>query len=187
MVKESLTALTLLVATAAAAATPTLDYTRRAIASLPVHKDDRDYADKAEQLERIAAAVAERAEKPPAGIAPRQWAALMLTVGYRESGFSQRIIEHRCKARECDRGRAKGIGQPHRNTLNADDWDKADGNIEIQVKMLDDGLRRSFWNCRRSGVPFPQATLSSYAGQRCSAQWRGLEQRLETFNGLVKR
>ena len=187
MIRQSLTALVLLVSTAALAATPLEDFTRRAVVSLPVHKDDRDYADKAQQLDTIALAVAEHSKAPPGGIAPRAWAALMLSVAYNESGLSQRIVDHRCKPRECDRGRAKGLGQPHRNTLNAADWDRADGDIQLQVKMLDDGLRRAFWNCARSGVAFPAATLSSYAGQRCGAQWRGLDARLKTFNGLVAR
>ena len=187
MIRQSLTALILLVSTAALAATPLEDFTRRAVASLPVHKDDRDYADKATQLDTIALAVAEHSKAPPGGIAPRAWAALMLSVAYNESGLSQRIIEHRCKPRECDRGLAKGLGQQHANTLNRDDWARADGDIALQVKMLNDGLRRAFWNCARSGVAFPAATLSSYAGQRCSAQWAGLDKRLMTFKALVAR
>jgi len=187
MVKKALIGLMLVVSTAAVASTPLEDFTRRAIQSLPVHHEDRDYVDKAEQLEAIAVAVAERAKNPPAGIAPKAWAALELDVAYNESGLSQRIIEHRCRPRECDSGLAKGLGQIHANSFNRDEWRQADGNIALQVKMLDDALRRAYWQCARSGVAFPASTLSGYAGQRCGGRWKGLDERVHVFNRLVAR
>ncbi len=62
---RTLAALPLLVATAAFASTPTLDATRRMANSLPVFHEDRDYVDKALQLEAIAVAVADRSAAPP--------------------------------------------------------------------------------------------------------------------------
>ncbi len=111
----------------------------------------------------------------------------MLSVAFNESGLSQRIVEHRCKKHECDSGRAKGLGQVHKNSLNAADWDRADGDLTLQVKMLDDSLRRGYWTCARSGAGFPQGAINGFAGQRCGARWAGLDKRVATFNGLVAR
>ena len=184
--RNLLVAIAILLVTAFASASTSLeDFTRRAVASLPIHKDDRDFAGKPTQLETIAVAISRHSKAPPGGIAPKAWAALMLDVAFNESGLSQRIVEHHCRPRECDSGRAKGLGQLHANTFNRDEWQRADGDIELQVKMLDDGLRRGYWQCARSGVGFPAATLSGYAGQGCGAQWAGLSKRLAVYNRLV--
>lgn len=182
-----LLALLLLTTTAFASSTPLVDFTRRAVQSLPTFHEDRDYVDKAEQLEAIAIAVAEHSKAPPAGIAPKQWAALELAIAYSESGLSERIVRHDCKRHECDSGRAKGLGQVHRNALNGADWDRAEGDIALQVKMIDDSLRRGYWTCARSGVPWLQGTINGFAGVRCGAQWPGLDKRVATFNKLVSR
>jgi hypothetical protein len=185
--KRFLIALMLLTTAAWASAPSTLDFTRRAISTLPTFKEDVDYADKAIQLEAIAVAIADRSKAPPAGISPKQWAALMITVAYSESGLSERIVRHACKPRECDSGRAKGLGQLHANTLNRDEWQRADGDVALQVKMLDDGLRRAFWTCSRSGATWVVGALNAYGGVRCGATWPGLDKRVATFNGLVSR
>jgi hypothetical protein len=183
--RRTLVALPLLLATAAAASTPLEDYARRAIQSLPVHHEDRDYVDKAQQLEAIALAVAERSKRPPAGISPRRWMALLFTIGFHESGFAERIERGACKDHECDGGRACGDWQNHANRNNQELWDRCKGDVAVQAEMADQALRSAYWTCARSGVPFPQATLSAYAGQRCGGRWKGLDERVLTFNRLV--
>ena len=185
MRKTLVVALPLLIATAGAASTPLEDYARRAIQSLPVHREDRDYVDKAQQLEAIALQVAERSKRPPAGISPRRWMALLLTVGHHESGFAIRIERGECKGRECDGGRACGDWQNHANANNQELWDRCKGDVTVQAEMADQALRSAYWTCARSGVPFPQSTLSAYAGARCGGHWKGLDARMATFNRLV--
>ncbi len=133
----------------------------------------------------IAAAVA--AQAPPQGIPRQQWQALILTVASHETHFSIRISDGRCKPHECDRGRAAGMMQIHRNTLNAADWGAQAGNVALQVRLGSDALRRAYFTCSRSGVNWVTGTLNAYAGQRCGANWAGLQLRTATYNRLVSR
>lgn len=189
-------ALALIVSTAAASAsTPLESFTRRCVQSLPVFTEDRDYVDKAEQLDAIAVAVAHQSVAPPGGIAPRAWAALMLSVAYAESGLSERVQRGDFKPHEADahmvKGvrvhQARGLWQNHRNQNNASLWERANGDVEAQAQMADQGLRASYWLCAKSGVPWAQATINANAGLRCGATWPGLDKRIATFNGLVRR
>jgi hypothetical protein len=161
-------------------------WVRAAVESLPCFVEDRGDPEKSKQLDEIAAAIAEVSKDAPR--APREWAALLLTIGYHESTFSLRIHRGQCKPHECDRGRARSAWQLHRNTFNADIWDKLHGleNTRIQVQAASDALKRAYFTCSRSGVPWLQATLNGYAGRRCSAEWPGLDARVATFNRLLR-
>lgn len=165
----------------------TLKLMLAAILALPVFAEDVDSPAKAAQLEAVAAGIAQASVDRPKPA--RDWAALLLTVGYHESGFSLRILNNQCKRFECDPAvvdgvrifRARGVFQTHRNKHNEQYWDALPGNPVLQAKVASDMLARAYWNCARSGVPWTQATLSSYAGRRCDAEWPGLQQRLATF------
>lgn len=101
------------------------------------------------------------------------------------SAQQRRIADGRCKPLECDRGRAKGLWQLHRNTLNRDSWAKQDGDIELQAHLASEQLKRAFWTCRRSGVNWLTGTINAYAGRRCSdASWPGLQARVATYGRL---
>ena len=186
MTRQALVAFALLLVSAVVAAAPSerhREWTRAAVSALPVHHEDRELETKRSQLDEVAEAVAIHSIDAPRP--PREWASLMLAIAQAESGLSARIIDHKCKPRECDRGRAKGLGQIWKNALNREDWAVADGNIPLQVKMLDDSLRRAFATCARSGVPWVQATLNGYKGVLCSSEWPGLAPRIATFQRLV--
>jgi len=161
-------------------------WVRAAMDSLPCFVEDRGDPDKSAQLDAIAAAVAEVSRDAPR--APREWAALLLTIGYHESTFSLRIQRGQCKPHECDHGRARSAWQLHKNLFNASVWDQLHGveNTAIQVQAASDALKRAYFTCSRSGVPWLQATLNGYAGRRCSAEWPGLDQRVSTFNRLQR-
>lgn len=161
-------------------------WVRAAVESLPCFVEDRGDPEKVKQLDEIAAAIAEVSKDAPR--APREWAALLLTIGYHESTFSLRIHRGQCKPHECDRGRARSAWQLHRNTFNAAIWDQLHGleNTRVQVQAASDALKRAYFTCNRSGVPWLQATLNGYAGRRCSAEWPGLDARVATFNRLLR-
>lgn len=161
-------------------------WVRAAIDSLPTFVEDRGDAQKAPQLDAIAAAVADVSKDAPRP--PREWAALLLTIGYHESTFSLRIHRGECKPHECDRGRARSAWQLHKNLFTEPVWEKLHGieNTAIQVRAASDALRRAYFTCSRSGVPWLQATLNGYAGRRCSSQWPGLDQRVSTFSRLQR-
>lgn len=185
MVGRYLSALGILVVAAVASADSHLAWTRARLGALPTFHEDKGAPGKAEQLGEIAKAVADVSRGKP--LPPQQWAALVLTVGHHESAFSLRIMRNECKPAECDRGRARGFGQVHANSLNRQDWLDAPGNVAVQAKLTSDALQRAWGNCQRSGVDPVRATLSSYAGKRCGAEWGGLGARLATYGRLVGR
>ena len=161
-------------------------WVRAAIESLPCFVEDRGDPDKSAQLDAIAAAIADVSRDAPRP--PREWAALLLTIGYHESTFSLRIHRGQCKPHECDNGRARSAWQLHKNLFTAPVWDQLHGieNTSIQVQTASDALKRAYFTCSRSGVPWLQATLNGYAGRRCSSEWPGLDQRVSTFNRLLR-
>lgn len=161
-------------------------WVRAALDSLPCFHEDRGDPNKDAQLDAIAAAVAEVSQDAPRP--PREWAALLLTVGFHESTFSLRIHRGECKPYECDRGRARSGWQLHKNLYTAPVWDQLHGieHTAIQVRAASDALRRAFFTCQRSGEPWLQGTLSAYAGRRCGVGSLGMEQRVATFNRLSR-
>ena len=161
-------------------------WVRAAMDALPCFHEDRGDAGKSQQLDAIAAAVAEVSRDAPRP--PREWAALLLTIGYHESTFSLRIHRGECKPHECDRGRARSAWQLHKNLFTAPIWDQLHGieHTAVQVRAASDALKRAYFTCHRSGVPWLQATLNGYAGRRCSAEWPGLDLRAATFNRLLR-
>lgn len=133
--------------------------------------------------ERLAAAIWASSQNRPRP--PWEWSRLELTIVENETRGSQRIMEGRCRPLECDRGRAKGLGQLHRNALNRAEWAKQDGDVELQMALLARQLEAAYWQCAKSGVPWVQGTINAYAGRRCSdAGWPGLQQRLATYTRL---
>jgi hypothetical protein len=161
-------------------------WVRAALEALPCFHEDRGNAEKSAQLDTIATAIAEVSREAPRP--PREWAALLLTIGYHESTFSLRIHRGECKPHECDKGRARSAWQLHKNLFTAPVWDQLHGieHTDIQVRAASDALKRAYFTCGRSGVPWLQATLNAYAGRRCSAEWPGLDRRVRTFNALSR-
>ena len=161
-------------------------WVRAAMDALPCFHEDRGDPGKSKQLDIIAAAVAEVSRDAPRP--PREWAALLLTIGYHESTFSLRIHRGECKPHECDRGRARSAWQLHKNLFTAPIWEQLHGieHTAVQVRAASDALKRAYFTCNRSGVPWLQATLNGYAGRRCSAEWPGLDQRAATFNRMLR-
>lgn len=161
-------------------------WAQAAIGTLPVFHEDREAAGKSEQLAAIGEAVAKASYGHPRS--PREWSALLLTIGYHESTFSLRIHRGDCRQKECDAGRARSPFQMHRNDFTAPVWDKLFGleHTEIQVRAASEALERGYWTCARSGVPWLQGTINGYAGRRCGDAWPGLDKRVATFERLSR-
>lgn len=178
--------LALCFATIALAESDHAAWVRAAVDSLPVFVEDRGDPQKDAQLAAIAAAIADVSRDAPRP--QREWAALLLTIGYHESTFSLRIHRGECRPHECDRGRARSAWQLHKNLFTEPVWEQLHGieHTAVQVRAASDALKRAYFTCSRSGVPWLQATLNGYAGRRCSSQWPGLDQRVATFNRLQR-
>jgi hypothetical protein len=169
-------------------------WTRAALGRLPQTPDDRASATRAVELDALAASIAAVSKGAPRP--PREWAALLLTVGSHETNFAGRLLRGECRLekRECDAAkgkdgklfaRARGWGQVWRNTRNAPLWDAAETDVVAQTKLVDHQLRSAYWTCARSGQPWATATLNAYFGVRCGATWPGLDKRLATFNRVI--
>jgi hypothetical protein len=195
--RVALVALLLLTATAWASAPPSqVSWTRAALARLPETKDDRVSETRDAELDALAAALAETAVGAPRS--PHEWIALELSVGSNETNFAGRLLRGECRLErhECDSvklkdgtwfARARGWGQVHRNSVNAQLWDAAETDVEAQTKLVDQRLRSAYWTCARSGEAWVRATLNAYLGVRCGANWPGLDRRVATFNAVVAR
>jgi hypothetical protein len=197
--KRFLIALLLLTTTAWASAPDHQAWVSAAAHSLPVYFEDKapELADaKAQQLDQVATVVARVSMTAPRS--PREWSALLLTIGFRESTFSLRVHRGECNLlkHECDAHTVKGIGlvarakspwQLHENDFTRPVWDQLTGveNTEAQVMAADAALRRGYWTCARSGAPWLQGTINGFAGKACSSRWPGLVAREATFNRLM--
>ncbi len=168
------------------------DWTQQAIRRLPTYYEDAPpkgsterTAAKEAQLSAIAHEVARLARKAP--LPPRQWAALLLTIGFHESTFSLRIHAGDCRPKECDRGRARGPWQTHQNAFNREAWPKLQGieHTDAQAGAADQLLRRVVRTCPdEPGWATVRGILTAYAGRRCYQDWPGLKERLATFGRL---
>ncbi len=118
----------------------------------------------------------------------REWAALILTIAAHESNLRARIAANDCREKECDGGRAFGLYQAHKNLHNAAIWGSSD--IRVQTLEAARGLRSGFYTCngrRKLPVDWVARTINGYAGRRCDAEWKGLSDRLVTFNRVVRK
>ncbi len=162
-----------------------------AMARLPVYFEDRaDPELKAVQLQDIARAIEQASVKPPGGLSPKDWQALLVTVAYWETTLSIRIHQGKCKPHECDRGRSRGPWQQKQNVFTRPIWDQLHGieHVDLQAQAASDFLRRSFGTCSRSGQPWLVGTLNAYAGRRCSdTSWEGLHKRTATWRSVRAR
>jgi hypothetical protein len=186
----------LLLASTAAGAEPSWLAVQRvqlALERLPTTPEDRASPSRAAELETLARSIAAASVKAPRP--PIEWASLLVAIGSHESNFAGRILRSECRRHECDsyRGsdgliyfRARGWGQVHANALNRVLWERAWQDVGAQTELVDLQLRRAYYTCARSGVPWAAATLNAYAGLRCGAKWPGLDKRLATYAAAAK-
>lgn len=116
----------------------------------------------------------------------REWAALLMTVAAHESALSARIQRGECRPLECDRGRAWGLWQMHKNTLNAEAWGSTE--LSVQASEAQKGLRRAFYQCQKGPLrkDWVRRTLAAYAGHSCDGAFPGLDARVATYERLLR-
>ncbi len=187
MIPRALVALVLLLVTAIAVAAPSprhVNWTRAVLDRLPVAKADREperLALRAKQLDQFAVTIAEASQKRQRP--PREYAALLATIGGHETNFDTQLVLGICKPWQCDRGRAKGAFQNHNVRLVADLWPTAAGDIVAQVEMADRVLRRSLTRCAPF-APYPAHVFRAYRGgaaNSCSFALKDEQSRVATY------
>lgn len=154
-----------------------------ALAELPVFHEDRANPYKGAQLAVIAKAIAKVS-------ANREEAAFLITLGHHESGLSFRIHAGLCRGFECDKGRAAGLWQSHKNSRTEDEWrgfmglDREATTRAAKAAVID--VRRAWGYCR--GEPdMVLATIRAYAGRGCRGALPGERDRVATYYAVRAR
>ncbi len=191
-------ALALLTGSAAASAPSSHElWTRAAIGRLPTYHGDRDVeraSAKREQLDLLATAIAHESLTAP--VAPRQWAAVLIAIGFRESTFSLDVHQGICARHQCDArvDRQGGVSfmarssfQLHENDHTRPVWAQLIGveNTAVQVAAASKMAKVGHYRCARLGVPFPASVFRGYAGSSCSFEHPGEKARIATFNFVL--
>lgn len=162
---------------------PTL--TDRLVAVQPMFQSAKDEPVDAREL---AEAIAEVAK------GNRQWAALVLTMAVHETQLADRARRGEFKDYEADSYKEKdgtikhhawGTYQLWRNLTNDADWGSTD--IKIQTRAASRMLKGAYYRCAKSGVPFPLNTIRAVAGRGCAQPIKGEQQRLATYERLLRR
>jgi hypothetical protein len=152
-----------------------------ALAILPVYHEDRANPYKGAQLVTVARAVASVSRT-------REEAAFLLAIGQHESGLSFRIHFGLCRSFECDRGKARGLFQSHRNGKSQEEWDGFVGLTLDATKASAGAALRHVRFAQRvcRGEPDPVvATFRAYAGRGCRSVLPGERDRAATFRAVM--
>ncbi len=151
-----------------------------AVLALPTYKEDRPVTlEKTQQLNAISAAVLRHAKTADE-------AAFLLALGDAESKFSLRIHAGNCKPTECDRGRARGPWQLHRNGMPDEQWDKMHGveNIDEQARVA---AARARWALRQCRVDRIRGAFRVLGGVGCTRPIKGEDERVKAFEAMRRR
>jgi len=152
-----------------------------ALLALPTFVEDRspDLATaKSAQLKAIAEAIERHARD-------RREAAFVTAWGWHETAYSLRIGRGACRVYECDKGKARGPMQNHRNGLSQADWDRMHGleNIDFQIAEATRRARSALAQCRGD----VRGAFAALSGRGCEAKLKDLDKRVETFGRTVRR
>jgi hypothetical protein len=147
-----------------------------ALALLPRFHEDREAVGKVVQENAIAAAIAKVTSNPDE-------AAFLLAWGDAETHYSLRIHEGRCFRWECDRGRARGPWQLHRNGRSLELWDRMHGvdNVDVQAR---EALKMARWamnECRMKGDERILSGFRMLGAKGCHGVLPGERDRLAAF------
>lgn len=151
-----------------------------ALGLLPLAAEDRRpelEPQKSAQYQALAQAMTEAARD-------RRELAFLIAWGWHETAYSLRIHRNECRRWECDRGRARGPWQLHRNGLDAQSWDKLAGVENAREQALEAALRarRALRSC-----PTVEGAFRHLVGRGCSSPLPGVDKRVATFRRVIAR
>jgi hypothetical protein len=151
-----------------------------ALSLLPTYREDTAAPEKSAQLAAMSTAIHAAAKTPDE-------AAFLIACGRYETAFSLRIHAGQCRPLECDRGRARGPWQVHRNSAMSDaQWDRMHGveNIDEQALVA---ASRARWALRQCPADRVRGAFRVLGGLGCSRALRGEEQRVAAFRAARAR
>ncbi|HEY3499514.1 MAG TPA: hypothetical protein VGK73_32715 [Polyangiaceae bacterium] len=144
-----------------------------AVLALVVCREDPPGSpEKRAQLVAVGSAVAEFAKTPDE-------AAFLIAWAQAESHLSLRIHIGNCKPWECDRGRARGPWQTHRNGMPEERWARMIG-VENTRAQAEQAARHARWAMRQC----PDRVLGAFrvlGGNGCDRPIKGERDRVAAF------
>lgn len=158
----------------------------RALESLPVYHLDRGPEHeqlKAEQGVRIVTAIQEVAGTD------RELAALLLTVGHHESGWSLAIEKTVCGPKQCDRDRHGNVRSvssfqlQKSATSSHEAWEQAKTDIRVATREAAFALKRARNMCKSTGEGV-RGVFRGYAGLGCRKRLKDEEARVKTYERI---
>jgi hypothetical protein len=158
-----------------AGAIPLVDRLVKAQSHLPASKKDPEQVD----AQELANAINEAALGDPV------IAAALLATAWTETTLSDRLRRNECRPLECDRGRAWGLWQQHKDGFNREVWGSPD--VAVQARHAARAMRYARRTCQQAGAPFPEGMLRQYGGRRCDSPVPREAVRVATFNQIRAR
>ncbi len=141
------------------------------------HEDAKGSPEKIAQLNAIGAAVAEFGKTADER-------AFLLAWAENETHLSLRVHAGRCRASECDRGRARGPWQVHRlASMPLDVWDRMHG-IENTRAQTEHAARMVRWALRQCPDDRVRGAFRRLGGLGCEQQLKGEDERMDDFQRL---
>lgn len=111
-------------------------------------------------------------------------AAAMLATAYVETALSDRLRRNECRPKECDRRRAWGLYQIHKDGYTSEVWGSPD--VDVQSIAAARKMKGAFYSAKAAGAPFPEGMFRIYGGRRPDAKTLPREAlRVETFNRIL--
>lgn len=110
-------------------------------------------------------------------------AAAMLATAYVETALSDRLRRNECRPKECDRGRAWGLYQIHKDGYTTDVWGSPD--VDAQSIAAARKMKSAFYTAKNAHAPFPEGMFRAYGGRRVTATVPREALRVSTFNQVL--
>ncbi len=156
---------------------------RAVLASLTLlavfHEDTRESPEKQAQLNAIASAVVEFTRSPDE-------AAFLIAWGRSETNYSLRVHAGHCRPWECDRGKARGPWQAHRNGMPIERWDRMHG-VENTRAQAEQAARHARWALRQCPDDRIRGAFRVLGGRACYQRLKGEDDRVAAFERIRRR
>jgi hypothetical protein len=110
-------------------------------------------------------------------------AAAMLATAYVETALSDRLRRNECRPKECDRGRAWGLYQIHKDGYTSEVWGSPD--VDVQSVAAARKMKSAFYTAKNAHAPFPEGMFRAYGGRRVTATVPREALRVSTFNQVL--
>jgi hypothetical protein len=110
-------------------------------------------------------------------------AAAMLATAYVETALSDRLRRNECRPLECDRRRAWGLYQIHKDGYTSEVWGSSDVNDQSTAAARK--MKNALHTARDAHAPFPEGMFRAYGGRRVDSTVPREALRVSTFKQVL--